>query len=418
VAVHEINNVSVLLGNGDGTFQSAVNYAIGKESYSVAIGKLNEDDDLDLTVANGHYSEPAGYVSVLINSGPAVDLLYTPVSPCRIVDTRKAGGVIDANTQRDFHSHGSVTTISAQGGNPAGCPAPMGEPFAVQINMAAVNPTGKGNLQAFAVGDNPGANFGINFAAIGTNFANAGIVETDLGLGPEITVASRNSSAHAVIDVLGYYYQYGDLLYTPVAPCRIVDTRNTPSGMIGGNTGRNFHVYGTSAIISAQGGNSAGCPALSGEPLAAHINMVAVNPSGKGNMQAFPVSGTKGANLIVNFADIGSNLANAGTIETSTGSGPDITVTSQGSSAHTVIDVLGFYYYPSNFAPVPKTGQTTCWDEHGEPINCEGTGQDGELQKGVPWPDPRFTDNADGTVTDNLTGLIWLRNADCFGGKD
>ena len=31
------------------------------------------------------------------------------------------------------------------------------------------------------------------------------------------------------------------------------------------------------------------------------------------------------------------------------------------------------------------------------------------------WPNPRFTDNGDGTVTDNLTGLIWLRNANCFG---
>jgi hypothetical protein len=32
----------------------------------------------------------------------------------------------------------------------------------------------------------------------------------------------------------------------------------------------------------------------------------------------------------------------------------------------------------------------------------------------VVWPIPRFTDNANGTVTDNLTGLIWLKNANCF----
>jgi hypothetical protein len=32
---------------------------------------------------------------------------------------------------------------------------------------------------------------------------------------------------------------------------------------------------------------------------------------------------------------------------------------------------------------------------------------------GVAWPNPRFTDNSDGTVTDNLTGLIWLKNANC-----
>ncbi len=31
----------------------------------------------------------------------------------------------------------------------------------------------------------------------------------------------------------------------------------------------------------------------------------------------------------------------------------------------------------------------------------------------MPWPVPRFTDNGDGTVTDNLTGLIWLKDANC-----
>lgn len=59
-------------------------------------------------------------------------------------------------------------------------------------------------------------------------------------------------------------------------------------------------------------------------------------------------------------------------------------------------------------APVAKTGQTTTYS----------TGDDGNLQRGVSWPNPRFTDNNDGTVTDNLTGLIWLKNADCVGGKD
>jgi hypothetical protein len=45
----------------------------------------------------------------------------------------------------------------------------------------------------------------------------------------------------------------------------------------------------------------------------------------------------------------------------------------------------------------------------------KGAGDEGELERGVAWPDPRFTDNGDGTVTDNLTGLIWLKNADCVG---
>ena len=38
----------------------------------------------------------------------------------------------------------------------------------------------------------------------------------------------------------------------------------------------------------------------------------------------------------------------------------------------------------------------------------------GESERGVAWPNPRFTDNGDGTVTDNLTGLIWMKNTDCI----
>jgi len=57
-----------------------------------------------------------------------------------------------------------------------------------------------------------------------------------------------------------------------------------------------------------------------------------------------------------------------------------------------------------------QTGQTTCYRPEGNTYACAGTGQDGELQPGVAWPDPRFTDNSDGTITDNLTGLIWAQN--------
>ena len=48
--------------------------------------------------------------------------------------------------------------------------------------------------------------------------------------------------------------------------------------------------------------------------------------------------------LSVNYNTLDTNLANAGTVKTVTGSGPDISVASNFSSAHTVIDVLGYYY--------------------------------------------------------------------------
>ncbi len=36
---------------------------------------------------------------------------------------------------------------------------------------------------------------------------------------------------------------------------------------------------------------------------------------------------------------------------------------------------------------------------------------DGSLKIGRPWPKPRFKDHGDGTVTDQLTGLMWLKDA-------
>jgi hypothetical protein len=50
------------------------------------------------------------------------------------------------------------------------------------------------------------------------------------------------------------------------------------------------------------------------------------------------------------------------------------------------------------------------------PTRVEKTGA-GQTGWGVTWPVPRFTDNSDGTVTDNLTGLVWLKNANCDGTK-
>lgn len=75
-------------------------------------------------------------------------------------------------------------------------------------------------------------------------------------------------------------------------------------------------------------------------------------------------------------------------------------------------------------APVPQTGQTRCWDDATgggalyNAIDCTDTAQDGDLQEGVSWPNPRFADNGDGSVTDNLTGLVWLKNINCFGQQD
>jgi hypothetical protein len=67
-------------------------------------------------------------------------------------------------------------------------------------------------------------------------------------------------------------------------------------------------------------------------------------------------------------------------------------------------NVYGPYgIHVANPALLPRTGLTVSY----------ATGDDAYYQKGVAWPNPRFSDNLNGTVTDNLTGLIWLKDANC-----
>ena len=67
-----INNdraVSVLLGNGDGTFQPALNYPAGLNPATVAVGDFNRDGHLDLAVANGAATNASPNISVLLGNG-------------------------------------------------------------------------------------------------------------------------------------------------------------------------------------------------------------------------------------------------------------------------------------------------------------------------------------------------------------
>lgn len=54
--------------------------------------------------------------------------------------------------------------------------------------------------------------------------------------------------------------------------------------------------------------------------------------------------------------------------------------------------------------PLAASGQTISY----------ATGDDASNHAGVAWPTVRYVDNGDGTVTDNLTGLVWLKNAGCL----
>jgi hypothetical protein len=97
-------NISVLLGNGDGTFRPNVDYTIGARATSVAIGDLNGDGKPDLVVSDfggtGVTASKVGVVAVLLGNGDG-----TFQKPVRYAVS--ATGAV-AVVMSDFNSDGAM----------------------------------------------------------------------------------------------------------------------------------------------------------------------------------------------------------------------------------------------------------------------------------------------------------------------
>jgi Chaperone of endosialidase len=143
----------------------------------------------------------------------APNLLYTSMQPCRLFDTRVAGGELVANTNREFNAVGvsSAGSLSSQGGNPSGCPIPgfdvdfNPQVQAIIINLAVVTPSGTGVLQAWPSDQSePNASV-MNFTAAEVVLANGVILPVRQNVqGGDITLVS-NVGTHVLGDVVGYF---------------------------------------------------------------------------------------------------------------------------------------------------------------------------------------------------------------------
>lgn len=129
------------------SFDPAYRVSLKQDLATLPVGKLES-----LERAHGDWNVGALLPGVEPEQpgAAAAELVYTPVAPCRVFDTRFGGGPIAGGTQRNFIVAGS-SGFAAQGGNPAGCGVPFGPATSVMINFAVVNMAGPGNLRAWAV---------------------------------------------------------------------------------------------------------------------------------------------------------------------------------------------------------------------------------------------------------------------------
>jgi hypothetical protein len=131
------------------------------------------------------------------------DLVYTPVSPCRIVDTRKAGGAIAAGATRSFDVDGA--TFTAQGGFDGSCGIPSGVARAVAMTITSAQPSAAGQFRAWSVTEPQSSLAVLNFAAKQI-VSNTTIVRVAPGAGNDFNVATGGSaSSQLTIDVVGYF---------------------------------------------------------------------------------------------------------------------------------------------------------------------------------------------------------------------
>jgi hypothetical protein len=131
-----------------------------------------------------------------------IDVVFTPVTPCRIADTRSAGGQLQAGVPRTFIGF-NATTFATQGGVASNCGIPSGV-AALVLNIAAVQPAAAGFLRLWPANAAMPLASMVNFAVGDFATATGTVVPVDPAANNQFNVWTP-ANVDFVADVAGYF---------------------------------------------------------------------------------------------------------------------------------------------------------------------------------------------------------------------
>ena len=260
---------------------------------------------------------------------------FTPVTPCRVFDTRTGSGTCTNGITVSASALGAGRTLTATVAGRNGIPSTA---TAVVLNVTAVSPTASTYVTVYpAGGARPTAS---NLNVVGGQSPAPNLVTVPLGSGGAVTVYNNAGSVHLVADVAGYYSDSAGSPYTPVTPCRVFDTR-TGSGTCTNGITVSASALGAGRTLTATVAGRNGIPSTA---TAVVLNVTAVSPTASTYVTVYPAGGARPTASNLNLAS--GQGATPNLVVVPIGSSGKVTFYNNNGNVHLIADVAG-YYAPS-----------------------------------------------------------------------
>ncbi len=307
--IKSLTNAVVTSTAGDGTFGDHITNFPNNSSVA---GYQGLYQIRIYTTHAGGLGQPKYYSSDILVSGStwtlvypapvvAVPSTYTPVTPCRVFDTRAgAGGCTTAPSVAAAPlGAGGVLAVKVTG--MGGVPS---DATAVVLNVTAVGATASTYVSVYPAALTPPTVSNLNVAGASPV---PNLVIVPVGPGGVVDFFNKAGTVNLIADVSGYYSPTGGSLYSTVTPCRVFDTRSGTGGCSSSPTFTAGKV-GPGGILKVKVTGVAGVPDAA---TAVVLNVTAVAATVPGTfITVYPDSPTKPvvSNLNVNDAAPVPNL--------------------------------------------------------------------------------------------------------------